>query len=441
MRYVLLLVLFFVTSTISAQAQDEANYFVESEISDLNPFVGQQIIYTFRVYSKVSRTQQGNIVAPDFDGFWNQPVGPVRRYTTFVDNESYDVTERLIALFPSYVGEIRIGPSALLIPRNPSRVAEVLLTDPLVVNVRALPLEQDSDNFDGVVGQLEIEPTVDRQEVSLGEPLTMRLTIRGNGNIEQLSSPSLPQGDIWGVLSNPSNYQATELQGMLIGQKTFEWLLTAREPGLHALPEITLTYFEPSTQSYRSIRTTAVMVNVLPAAEGAIAPDVVFATIDPLPLKPIPASLSVGAQQTGIWVWVVWLLPPLVTFIAWWQVRRRLRREQNADYYRQSEALKRALGTLRKARQSSEPYRIIRTALLTYFADKLNLPPSTLSYVDIENAMRQKDLDSESASAFVTYLQQIDRVLYAPGDSLQNPEMIQYAAKMLESLDVRWKAT
>lgn len=440
MRTVVWMILLSLVFAMAAQAQEAANYFVEAEVSNLTPFVGQQVTYTFRVYSKVARTEQGSIVDPDFVGFWQQQAGPVQRYTTFVGNESYEVTERDIALFPAYAGTIVIEPATLLIPGNPSYAGEVLRTDSLTLNVSALPAPPDSGSFDGAVGQFTMEPTVDRQEVHLGEPVTLHLTIRGDGNVEQLPAPQLAESDVWHVFKNPSAYQDEASDGVLTGQKTFEWLLTAVEPGAHALPEVTFTYFEPSSQSYRSISSLAIPVAVLPSEREAAATPVLLPTAEPLPLKPLPASLVVGRSDANWWWWLLWILPPLAALGAWLEMRRRQERQRNADAYQRSEALKRALGMLAQAGRSNQPYRIVREALLTYFADKMNMSSHTLSYLDIENALRQRGLETEPGSAVAAYLEQIDRALYAPGETPQNPEMIQEAARILEALDIRWVA-
>ena len=431
----LLLLLFSVTIT---QAQQESNYFVEAEISDSSPFVGQQVTYTFRVYSKVSRTQQGDIVDPDFEGFWQKDMNQVRRYTAFVDGDSYDVTERRVALFPTSAGTIMIEPAALLIPRNPSNPDELLLTEALTINVRELPDAPDAGSFDGAVGQFELSPTVDRQEIQLGEPVTLRLTVTGTGNLEQLPSPVLADTETWRVFNRPSEYQVATSENDLIGQKTFEWLLTALEPGLHSLPEMVFSYFEPSAQTYHTISTAEITVNVLPAADGVVSP-VELPVVEPLALQTLPATLAYATNGISVLVVVLWIVPPAVAFVSWWQMRRRWQRQQNAAFYQRSEALKHALASLAAAQRSQDPYRNIREALLTYFGDKMNSAPSTLSYLDIEVVMQQQGIEQETSNRVFSYLEQIDQAFYAPGNADQNPQMVQQITDLMEALDRSWE--
>lgn len=439
MRYWLLFVTL-AALTSGVNAQDEANYFIEAEVDNLTPFVGEQVIYTFRLYSKVSRTQQGSIIDPDFEGFWQQTIGPVRRYLTFVDGQSYDVTERRIALFPVYEGQRVIESAVLLIPDNPGRPGEALFTDSITINARELPPAPELSNFTGAVGLFEMQPTLDRLEIQLGEPVTLRLTIRGSGNIEQLPAPKLPETRAWRIFKNPGSYQTGEADGLLIGEKTFEWLLTPIQSGTHALPDISITWFDPTNQAYQSASATATTVHVLPADDDANLASIFLPTAEPLPLKPIPASLRRVTPSPSIWFWLLWLIPPGAVAAIWWERHRRWERQQNAQLYQRSEALKRALKALAQAHQTNEPYRLVRNALLTYFADKVNTTPQTLSYLDIEGVLRQHGLVPEYSTPILASLEQIDRSLYAPDSGQQNPQLTPQTARLLEALDRRWKS-
>jgi hypothetical protein len=76
-----LLVLLFLILLFGLPVQAQVEYFVEAAVSNPAPFVGQQITYSFRLYSRVSRTNRGAIVDPSFDGFWKREFGTRSRST------------------------------------------------------------------------------------------------------------------------------------------------------------------------------------------------------------------------------------------------------------------------------------------------------------------------------------------------------------------------
>ena len=435
-----LLVLLFLVLLVALPAQAQVEYFVEAAVSNEAPFVGQQITYSFRLYSRVSRTNRGAIVDPAFDGFWKREFGTIRQFNESVGGQFYEVKERSFALYPSYAGELVIDASAFVLEPEPDRAGEVLTTDAITVLVRTLPPQGDVVGFDGAVGQLELQPTVDRQTTNLGEPVTMRLVVRGTGNIEQLPAPPVPEGDVWRVYANPTRYSVQDIEGVLVGEKVFEWLLTPQISGQQPLPIITLAYFDPDAQTYQSLSTTAINVDVLAVAETPAAAPVSMAAV-PLPLKPIPAVLGTPALNLSLFFWLLWIVPPIVFVWIWRWQRDHDERRRNAARYRRSEALMHAQKMLASAHKAGpeKAYHIVRASVVKYFADKLNVDVGTIQDQDIELAMAEHDLDERLQQQVVACIRMVDEGLYAPFEAVDADTLIKNSAKLLVAVDARWQ--
>jgi hypothetical protein len=435
-----LLVLLFLILLFGLPVQAQVEYFVEAAVSNPAPFVGQQITYSFRLYSRVSRTNRGAIVDPSFDGFWKREFGTIRQYTESVNGQFYEVKERSFALYPSYAGELVIDSSAFVLEPEPGRTGEVLTTDAITVQVRPLPAQENVVGCDGAVGQLELQPTVDRQTTNLGEPVTMRLVVRGTGNIEQLPAPSVPADDIWRVYANPSSYSVQNIEGVLVGEKVFEWLLTPKISGQQPLPVITMAYFDPDAQIYQSLNTTAINVDVLGTDETPAAAPVSLAAA-PLPLKPVPAGLGTPALNLSLFFWLLWIVPPAAFIWLWRRQKDFDERRRNAVRYRRSEALTNAQKMLASAHKAGpeKVYHIIRASMTTYFADKLNADAGTLRDEDIERAMAEHQLDERLQSQVFSCLALVDEGLYAPFETTNVDVLLKNSAKLLAAVDARWQ--
>lgn len=438
------LTVYFVTlclcSLFIQPAQAQADYFVEAAVSHSSPYVGQQIEYSFRLYSRVSRTNRGAIVDPPFDGFWKQEFGGIRQYQASVEGQFYEVKERRFALFPTYAGTITIEPTAFVIEAEPDRPSEVLLTEPVSINVQPVPETETSTTFDGAVGTLEVEPTLDRLTTTTGEPVQLRLTVRGNGNIEQLPAPDIPASDNWRTYNNPGTYRAYETEDELVGEKTFEWLLTPLASGQQTLPTIAITYFDPATQVFQTLSTSSLVIDVQPAEVSSLA-TAVPAVAEALPLKTVSTNPTLQNALTGPLFWLFWLVPPILFIAVWYRQRQHRLALAQTGALRRSEALAHARKTLNAAQKASpdSARKLLRKAIIDYFADKTNRAPLNMEHDTILSILETQAIDPDLKSRVLECLHQADAGLYAPIQDENMKALANQTAAALTALDAQWR--
>ncbi len=437
--------LFFVLNLVilfppGVQAQQD--YFFEATVSNAVPFVGEQVVYSLRLYTRqISRTNRGTIVDPSFDGFWQQDFGPDREFTALIGEQNYQVKERRYILFPSRGGLITIDPAIFVIPDDPFQAGEALYTEAVTVQAQSVPpVPADVTGFEGAVGQFEMQPTIDRQTAAQGEPVTLQLTVRGTGNLEQLSAPEMPETDSWRVFFRDSTYQAGEADGLLVGEKTFEWFLTPLMAGSQTSPVITLTYFDPLTQSYRSLTTAPLTINVTPVetTQSTLADPV-----QAISLKPISPSLGTSGTQQSIIFWLLWLVPPVISAYLWLRVRHSQDRAQYAAAHRHSQALTHARKVVLSASRVAdvEAYAIFRKGLIGYFADKLNCSPDTVTLPAIEEALARHQIDAHVQTQVLECFELVDQGLYAPFTTNERTNLSQMMVKALSAIDAQWRTS
>ncbi len=424
-------------------AQAIPNFFVEATIDNQNPFVGQQIIYSFRLYIRSGYTNRGSIVKPDYAGFWRQDYSQIVESTEIHNNEVYRVRESRTILYPTQPGLITIEPTTFVIPRDAFSPGEVQFTDAIDVNVMPLPDSEEIKGFTGLVGQLELIQTLDRQATNLGEPIQLQLTIRGNGNIEQVPIPILVPMAEWRSYANTSDYVATEADGRILGEKTFEWLLTPRQVGQYRIPEILLSYFDLNSLEYQRVNLTPIVIDVQGDADAASLPANRVSDDNTPMLRPIPAILLIGSGSSllvNIIFASLWIMPIFATIVVWQQIRRRRFRRLNRAYYRYVEALEHAqqvLSTLHK-HPNSNAFRLIQSAIMHYFADKLDRTASSLHYTAIAGAMEQRVIDAELVRELLECLHEADQVLYTPGAQSDVDKLAARASRLLSTVDASW---
>lgn len=442
-----------VVPALAQEATPDADYFVEAVVDNPTPFVGQQVTYTFRLYHAVDL--ENLLFQPaGFEGFSRAAVTSdgqgalafTRSYAAVANGRQYQVSELDTILFPLRSGDIEIAPSVLLLAETVFRDEQELATNPVQIQVQPLP-DGAPEDFDGAVGRFEMQAVLDRASATLGEPITLRLTITGSGNFEQLAPPELPTPAGWRVYENRARQSTGVTGGLLVGDKTFEWLIVPNETGTQTLPEVSLAFFDPESLAYRSVSTSPVTLEIFPGeGESSQLPSLLAEAFvrgqSTLPLKPVPAIIEPTDLYPGIGFWILWLLPPVGAALSWWWTVNQRHKQVNRAKNRQSKALHRAREHLEHTQKlrSNDACRVISEAIFLYFADKLDAVPIGLTQADVAHAMETHEIQNSLNRRVTACLELADEGRYAPVESVDIRSLHKDTLDALTELDERWNA-
>ena len=318
--YLLLVVLFIAIVTFSTQAQDDdsplfpadQDYFVEAFVSNETPYIGEEMLYIMRYYSYTSPTGFIDIL-PEFTGFWLYEITELQspRIET-VNNRQFNVQEIYAVITPLDVGNLRIEPSILELPETVFREAQIFQSNAVEINVSSLP-ESQPEGFVGAVGRFDMDVYVDVDTISVGQPITLFLTIIGDGNLEQLRTPLLPELNGWRVYANSPELRTNTDAGLRLQEKTFSWLMIPDVTGTQIIPPIVFSYFDPQSETYETLTSDTFSIEVFPAPEDEQrrGVDVVLGD-DNLAVRAIPNQLRIDSD-TNDYSLLLWLLPVVIT--------------------------------------------------------------------------------------------------------------------------------
>ena len=238
------------------------DFFAEAKVDDETPYIGQQITYSLRFYS-ANAFARPIYDAPDFAGFWNPGKSSEQEGVADVAGRSYKVTEIDTILFPTLAGDIKIEPTNVSVRGGllGSRVTE-FPTRQIDLKVRPLP-PNEPDAFTGAVGRYSMDAEIDAYTVDLGEPVTLTLTVSGEGNMESLPAPIWPDIPGWRAFDNDAPYQMSITDGKVQGARKFQRVLIPNASGSHLFPPIEYAYFDPYIEEYVTLTSRSLQVEVL----------------------------------------------------------------------------------------------------------------------------------------------------------------------------------
>lgn len=409
----------------------------------------EPILLTYKVYTLVDLTQlEGKM--PDLTGFHTQEV-PLPTQKNFhiekVNGKNYRcVTWSQYVMYPQMTGHLKI-PSitfkGIVVQQNRAvdpfeaffnggsgyiEVKRDIVAPGLDVQVDPLP--DKPAGFSGGVGRFNISAQVDKKTVKAGSPVTLRVVVSGLGNLKLIKQPvvEFPKDfDKYDPkVSDKTKLTANGIEGSMV----YDFLVVPRNQGKYTIPAISLTYYDTTTNAYRTIKTQPVALDVAKGDGSKSTVDDYSATKanDILPLKNGRATLHKANDyffgSTAYWVW---LIVPFLIFVALLIVFRK-RAIDNADIVRMrgKKANKVAIKRLRtadklmRAGRQSQFYDEVMRALFGYVGDKLNMPVEQLSRDNISDKLLAHDIKGETVDKFISALDECEYERYAPGDPAGN---------------------
>ena len=147
-----------------------------------------------------------------------------------------------------------------------------LPSDPVVLDVKPLPPGAPA-SFTGAIGQFTLEVDAEPKQVDVGDPVTVRLTLRGRGNFDRINPP-VP-ADVVGWRSYPASGKFRPDDDVkLSGAKTFEQVFVPAG-SKNTLPTYEFSYLDPGTGKYRTLTTAPITITVNgPATPAPSAPTI-----------------------------------------------------------------------------------------------------------------------------------------------------------------------
>ncbi|QGJ71186.1 Hypothetical protein PBC10988_28890 [Planctomycetales bacterium 10988] len=355
---------------------------------------------------------------------------------------SYYVFEMTAKYTPQRPGPLQMTPPrvAMEYPQAVRRHVDLFMgarltlagTEPMGVqaelpDLQVLPVPEEGRPADyrGAVGAFNIAATASPSKVRVGEAVRLELAIQGKGALEFLPPPPLAELP---KLTEGFRVPDEPLAGNLTGSiKTFETEIRPRVAGPQEIPPIPLSYFDPHKETFVTIETSPISLDVLPPdpdahlqivraeqdpwsmnveEEGPTAEEQaeVVPTMQLQFLEMNPAALTQAPSTSGIaWQWIGLAIPPL-TFLGTLLAGGILHWQTHSQNWKYQKAYRHARRTLSKAQSSQE----ILRALLGYLGSRFQLPPQSVTRTE---AMRQWHPTQEERSKAKALKQRLDRLL------------------------------
>jgi len=446
--------------------------FVNISLSRKEVYLGEHIVATVKLYTRVNLSGINEIKYPPFDGFLKSDL--VTPPLTSLQEENINGTiygtgvVQQFLLYPQLTGEIEIDPVqlSLLVQQRTGQsdpffgdffssvqtVPREVASLPVKIKVKPLPGTQPED-FSGVAGKLSLKAEMNQDTVNVNDPVNFRITIAGSGNLKIAATPELKLAPDIEVYDPKISDDIKNGMNGSTGQKSFEYLLIPRHYGDFTIPPLTYSYFNTSTGKYETLNTDEFHFHARKGNEqnagitvygGVSKEDVKYLGKDIRFIKSDPGGLR---KADNIIVRdKIFYSSYAIAFFAFLLVlfvrREHVRRNSDKSVVRNRKARKIAVKRLKSASaclKSGEIdlfYDETLKALWGYLSDKLNIPASDLTRSKASDKLLQSGVDEELITNMNQIIDTCEYARFSPSaTSTEAAEIYDGASRFIRSVE------
>jgi hypothetical protein len=238
--------------------------FILVEPQEATVYEGQQLMLSYKLYSRVDIDSIALKNAPEFSGFYKEDIYNAtklenRRET--LNEQVYDTTLlKRVALFGIKPGSYALNPLTLettVIVKSDDLFSVFgrpftfqLRSNEVTIQVSPLPQMVRAGTFSHIVGDLSVEIVGREKAVDAGESTTCYLILKSTGNLGAINPPQLflsKRGRVY--LSDTKSDKVEQKEGLYLTKK-YEYTIIPEESGKLEVDTEDIVYYDPASQRY-----------------------------------------------------------------------------------------------------------------------------------------------------------------------------------------------
>jgi hypothetical protein len=436
--------------------------FIKVGVDKKTCFVGQPVVATFKLYSQLE-SKSDIIKNPGFYGFTVFDMLNLNDHlssTEIINGKVFDVhTIRVVQLFPLQAGIFDIDPMEVVnkvefsrsavtrkpeqeiregvfnddsLISNPSNTVVYethISTERIHIEVKPHPLPNKPTQFAGATGRFTIEATVEKDTLAKNEQGAFLVTLRGKGNFTQLAAPHVDWPE--GIESfDPTVRDSFEkAKAPISGSRTFRYPFICSRPGEIQIPAISIAYFDPDSNKYRTITTEVSRVTVHEEEMKSVPPE--------------NPSTRPEAKKFPAWIIAILTLvaAAIVILITWTRKKKKSGPEPRstpANEELKPVSIEQLLQPARFAwvAEDRKFYSILQKVIWDFLAARLDLAGSHVNKKELLLALSKSKMDQQQIRVVIEVLEQCETAIFTGTEPLETKEnLLTKAERALQQLN------
>ncbi|MGB1042910.1 MAG: BatD family protein [Tenacibaculum sp.] len=445
----------------------QQNIHLVAQVSNTKPYVGESVNVEYRLYFSKTIGIYNYVVtdAPQYNGFWNQEIkhagSGVKTGKYNGENYRYTVLHKAL-LVPTKNGKLTIDPMKMdIIVEVPTgradffgniitkHVRKEFASAKKTIQVKALPLENKPEDFNGAVGEFSFDVALSKHTLKANESAQIKVSVNGNGNLKLFELPTIETPKELEVYQPERKEKVRVTSSGIRGLVSDSYTVVPEFKGKYKVPKTSFSYFNPKEKVYQTITTNDLYVDVLEGKElptnsdnKSITKQQVKVTGNDFRYIQTNTSFQPIVKSDfykSTLFYILLLLPIIAIPIGIFISKKKEERDGDVVGNRLRKADKLAKRYLSKAQKQlgnkEAFYEALELALHNYLKAKLGVETSDISKEKITDLLHKKQVDATITKSFIDVLNDCDFARYTPITNVQMNEEYEKAKQVITQLD------
>lgn len=420
-----------------------ANIFLQSSLNKKEVYVGEEVVYSLILFTRLQLYGAPSWDVPGFQGFWSEGLQkhekPYRQEMQGQPIFAIDILKK--SLFPLNPGSITIGAAKMGFRTHPFEGQHEIQSQALTLKVLPLPQVGKPAYFMGAVGEFSLRAApLSQTSVVQNTPLTVKITLTGRGNLKNIQDLTWPEKSEFRIYKSKTQDQINQTDGVS-GTRTFEYVMIPKVSGKVTVPAFSLSYFSPQTRSYKTISIPENTLTCLPSSPS----QAMVSTTEKLGSSQLKQDISYLKSPIRVQAhpgWGLWGMGAIILTASLLNIVRGVRDtlvQINPKAFRKKHARQLVLTQL-QALQSDQQGGISELELifLAFLADRLGQSVKGLTREELAAVLTFKEISPHIIDLTLALLDDTAQAIYAPvGASVADkPQLIARAKALIQDITV-----
>jgi len=454
---------------------NDTQLYIKATTNKKKLYQGQQILVTYKLYTRLDLVTTELLTNPSLNGFWTQNIEVNSKFKReIINGVAFNVAiVKKVLLTAQKSGDLVIDPMEIRTqirvqnrnnrrdPFDPfsmfnqySTIEKTISSKPIKIKVEQLPIPKPNYFYEAV-GDIKLKTEVNNSIVKANEAINFKVIISGNGNLSLLKPFEIafpPDFEVYDPKIIDKTFSA---KNRTSGKKIFEYLLIPRYEGKFEIPSIKYNYFNPLTKKYKSILTNKIPIEVLKGDEQESGintflnkEDVKLLNTDIRYIKTKSNLERKGKIFFRSTLFSILLLSPIILFFVLLIYFKILAKDSaNSVFQKSRKATKVATKRLKNAQKhlnnnkKEHFYENIEKSLWGYFSDKFAVQIAELSKETIIYYFEKFYINKTTQSQFISLLNdcEIARYTTSKTDNTKMETILKAAQKIIIEVEEQKK--